>query len=73
MIPKAPENKKTSTAASAFLPSTVRPDTLEALNKLARETGNRSFIVDKALRFYLGLDDEIKPQRKRKVEDRLAS
>lgn len=47
-----------------FLPSTVSPDTLEALDKKAEETGNRSFIVDKALRAFLGLDKTSEPEAK---------
>jgi hypothetical protein len=57
MIPNKPKNKKTL-STRAYLPSTVKPDTLEALNKKAKETGNRSFIVDQAIRLYLGLKDE---------------
>jgi hypothetical protein len=56
MIPNKPENKKTLVTRS-YLPATIKPDTLEALNELAKETGNRSLIVDKAIRRYLGLKD----------------
>lgn len=48
--------QKASKEKKVFLPSTVSPDTLEALDKKAEETGNRSFLVEKALRAYLGLD-----------------
>lgn len=57
MIADKPENKKTLSTRS-YLPATVKPDTLEALNEMAKETGNRSLIVDKALRRFLGLDNE---------------
>jgi metal-responsive CopG/Arc/MetJ family transcriptional regulator len=56
MIAKDPQNKK------VYLPSTVSPDTAEALNEMAKETGNRSHIVDKALRLYLGLNENEKQE-----------
>jgi hypothetical protein len=49
MIAKEQENK------SPKLSSTVKPKTFEALEKKSRETGNRSFHVNKALEIYLGL------------------
>jgi hypothetical protein len=52
MIPKEPENKKPK------LSSTVEPKTYEALNKRSKETGNRSFHVNKALEIYLGINEE---------------
>jgi hypothetical protein len=58
MIPKEPEIKKTYLITRSYLPATVKPDTLKALNEKAKETGNRSLIVDKAIRLYLGLKDE---------------
>lgn len=56
MITKELENKKPD--LSTKLSSTVRSSTFEALNKEAEKTGNRSFLVDKAIRLLLGLEDD---------------
>ncbi len=43
---------------------TVKPRTFEALKKRASETGNHSFIVNRALEIYLGLNDEPELEQK---------
>ncbi|MBN9386552.1 MAG: hypothetical protein J0I20_00745 [Chloroflexi bacterium] len=51
------DQKEIKEKKSVYLPSTISPETSEALNKKAAETGNRSFIVEKALRAFLGLNE----------------
>lgn len=57
MITKEPQNGN-----SAKLSATIKARTLQELNRLAKETGNRSFIVNKALEEYIGLEEE--PEQK---------
>jgi hypothetical protein len=66
MIPNNTENKKAVKIRieSAYLPASIQISTLEALNKRAKETGNRSLIVDRAIRNYLGLNDDFEQEAK---------
>ncbi|MBN9386542.1 MAG: hypothetical protein J0I20_00695 [Chloroflexi bacterium] len=55
---KDPKDKSVTIAV------TVEPETSVALEKRVKETGNRSFIVEKALRAFLGLDENSELEKK---------
>jgi hypothetical protein len=59
MTLKEPKPNNPKIAAS------IQPDTFDALQKETEKTGNRSFIVDKSIRAYLGLDK--KPELEKKA------